>query len=183
MELRGPTGQLIARSTTTAGVYEFPSTLPLVPGTTYYVSPVVDRTQSADRMQQSFPLPPGGMVANFNIRGVNATVTVQNNPPGALVLLTTFTYTNPNPPVINPSSKITDFYSATTDTAGRAVVRVRGGFNYHMTCWIPQVSGGRVTYVRRPLATAAPPAIPVPGNPLDPRENAPPTGVSFSCPP
>ena len=177
VELRNNRGSVIKISKSAAGTYSFDS---LSVGATYYVAPVVNRTESASPLHRSIPNIPSGGVSgqNFKIRGVPASITISGTP-GAFVLLkagSAFSGSSNPPPISAGIVCAGDYYSWTIGIDGSVQVQVPGGFKYWLTCWTPQRTGSNITYTRMPSTGMAVNN----GNTVSP---ASPAGIlSASCP-
>jgi len=169
MELRDGQGKVISTQLTQNSIvpgynYKFDQvTLPNMFNGSYFVDPVVDRTEFASPLQIPVTLqgnviitnPPGGS-ADFKIGHSPVQISV-TDVPGTLVLITTQPCTgasNPpctgnNAPDVNQTgSSMFSTYSAVIDGSGTALFNLPGNLPYVVTCWKPTVSGAGVTYTR-----------------------------------
>jgi len=144
-------GKLLAtHKTDSSGMYQFDN---LSLNATYYVTPVMGRTESAAPSQYAIPqLQSIGGLANMQIRGVPSALNIATNAPGSSILISAANYTGTNAPSLNPKSSASKgFYSATSQWNGKATVQVPPG-NYYVTCWVAQQQGSQINYVRTPAS-------------------------------
>jgi hypothetical protein len=109
----------------------------------YYVTPAVDRTQSATPSQAAVQT---GYNADFKIRGIPSVLSFDNSVPGSFVLLTpSAAYPVGAMPVADTGSA--RYYSGVVGPDGKVNISVPSGVNYYYTCWLPPTSG-RGAYTR-----------------------------------
>ena len=159
VQLLDSNGSLLSvQKTAPDGTFNFQSgtTGPITPGDTYYVTPVVSRTETA--------MPIGVAIPNITV--VGSTVSLQvlgwpgtlqaSGPVGSSILISTFPYTAADPPTLAANSPSTnDYYTAVigaNGTATLAVPALQGGMPYYLTCWEAQPNGASLSFVRQPSA-------------------------------
>jgi hypothetical protein len=125
-----------------------------VVGKTYFVIPVLARPQAATPQQIAIVnFPSVGARADFRVPAWPGTVKVDNTAPGTVVLVSASSYNGTgtqNPPAIAAGAGIGSFYSSASGDDGIAAVRVPGGRDYFVTCWIPDSRQDQVGYTRVP---------------------------------
>ncbi len=149
MELRNSRGKIIKAVPTVAGSPAYTFTSSINSDTTYYVAPVVERTQFALPAQQAvYVFPAGGSaLANFQVRGIPATLTISGTP-GSVVMVSTFAYTSGTPPPMGAGSQTkSNFYTAVIEANGQIKIKVPGDQPYWLKCWNAEpANGGGTTY-------------------------------------
>jgi len=150
IKLRNAQGDLVAVvKTDGSGNYIFGS---LTPNATYYVAPVVGRTQSANPLQ--FPiqnLQSVGAQVNLQIQGWPGTLQVNTGSVASFVLISTGAYNGTNAPALSPNAANGNFETAVAGADGTANVSLPAG-TYYLTCWKAQLSGATMAYTRDPVS-------------------------------
>jgi len=156
VELRDWHGTLLTtQKTNDSGAYSF--TTGLTAGNTYYINPVIDRTQSAIPTQYPIQSLPGiGAQANLALRGWPGTLQVNTAGVGSFILISTTAYSGSNAPTMSPALGSSGFYTLTAKGDGTAALSASPG-SYYMTCWQQQLSNGSVTYIRNPATSSSGP--------------------------
>jgi hypothetical protein len=137
LELRDVKGNILKTQTTSSatgsvGSYLFTG---LTQGATYYISPVVGRSQVASPQAMDYaPQDAAGNAnLNFTIRGIPSTVTVTGDT-GTFVLLTPTYFNGTTPPPVS-SGGATPYYSGAIGSSGQASLNVSPGSAYFIACW------------------------------------------------
>ena len=150
LQLRDAAGGQVKQITKTAtdGSYSFTG----LAQPSYYVTPVVDRTQSSSPSQASVSVSFG---ANFVVRGVSTSLQFMNLSPGTIILLTPNTaYTAAAMPVVKPGTAAeASYYLVTSEADGTATTQVPAGKPYYYVCWKHVGSAG--TYTRSTPASVS----------------------------
>lgn len=173
VELRDWHGTLLSTTKSdSSGGYSFGPT-GLSTNNTYYVTPVVGRTESAVPLYNPVAnLQSVGALVNPQIRGVPGTLQISGAPAGSYILISTASYTGSNAPTMNSRfSGSIGYYSAATGWDGAASVHAPTGTSYYLTCWVAQPAGPSVTYARMPASGSS-----------GPYTVSPNTTVPLSCP-
>lgn len=135
IELRDSRGKVIQTKLSTMGGFSFITG----PGN-YYLSPAMDRNQSASPSQALVMLPSGGSAsASFRVRGIPAALAVTNAPAGTFILITTGPYTGAGstpPPTMSAHQGLQLFSVVSNGSAARLSVPA-GLPGYYVTCWKP----------------------------------------------
>lgn len=127
MTLHDSKGTIIQSATTDAnGHYTFSPTA----GTNFFVRAEPDRTWNPSPGQ--IPVAPGNVPGNFQIRFVQADVTI-TAPPATFVLITANQWNQPRPPPQGTGQTIVSF-TGVADLNGEAKLKVSYG-TYYVTCW------------------------------------------------
>jgi hypothetical protein len=146
MELTDIKGAVVAR-TVSGSVDPHFSFSVLTPGT-YFVRPVVGRTQQATPGQTAVALPTSNPALVFQIRGNPTTVQVPPSqltlPSGTFVLLTATPYTSNALPNATPPNS----YSGTAGSDGSVQISVAPGAAYYIQCWKPVTANGSTTFTK-----------------------------------
>lgn len=145
VELRNSLGRLLTTTHTNSALptnYIFPN----LPNGSYFVNPVVGRTQYANPVQMPVQLTDSlQTTADFSIGGLPAPVTVSGSS-GTLVLITTSPWTSATPPIIDLTSPSTmNIYSGIIGPDGKTVINVPGNYPYSLTCWKTTGHGTSIT--------------------------------------
>jgi len=156
VELRDWHGTLLTtQKTNDSGAYSF--TAGLTAGNTYYITPEIDRTQSATPTQYPIQSLPGiGAQANLALRGWPGTLQVNTAGVGSFILISTAVYSESNAPTMNPAAGASGYYTITAQGDGTAALSASQG-SYYMTCWQQRISNGSVTYIRNPATSSSGP--------------------------
>jgi hypothetical protein len=156
VQLRNDRGVIQAsKRTNSSGDYVFEETDGVALTQSYFVVPVMGRTQSAFPLQTpAQAVDSAGAVADFQVRGWPATL-LGRAPQGSVVLVSTFSYTAQNPPPLSPSTTRAFFATAVASLNGTAGVTVGPG-SYYVSCWqtnsTDRPTASAVTFTRSPAS-------------------------------
>jgi hypothetical protein len=162
VQLLDSNGNLLATNKTdTDGSFSFYDSRVLVEGKNYYVSPVLQPSQSAVPLQWPVvDLPSYGARNNFKIHGSVGHVQVSGATSGSFILITKTDYNGTKPPAMNyASASDGSVMGSVAGTDGTATLPAPAGSSYYLTCWKAQPSGAQMTYTRTPTSGSSGPYI------------------------
>jgi hypothetical protein len=149
VELRDSLGRLLSTQKTTGATTGYNFSFTGLNNGSYFVDPVVGRTEYAKPLQSLVNLAgtPTPATVSFSIVREPAQVTVSDSS-GTLVLVTTTTWPTATPPpaVNRMAPTMSSLYSGIIGANGTTVLNVPGNFSYSLTCWRATGQGAGVTY-------------------------------------
>jgi hypothetical protein len=168
VELRGSAGGAPIKSmaTTSGGTFGYVFTN-LSVGTTYYVNPAIDRKQATTPSYQAAHFPSASSpskMADFRVRGIPAQVTINSDAGGTFLIVSTWSYSEPNPPPVKANTpQGGSYYSSAIGPELSTTLFLPAGATYRMVCWKPVAHHGTVSYERVPALSEQPILVSGPG--------------------